>query len=406
LFFLFSEAISYLIFTELGYNFQTTITERVHVNATSPRGLDVEFDISLPLLPCSLLNIDANDPTGQAMSLHLDREHHVWKHRIKVKEDGEIEFIGDRTKLELGSTFKEEAHIVTELEKLGYNNTIEERVLEEGGEEAPVEIECGSCYGAGEEGECCNTCDDVKRAYNRKGWHIEDIATVEQCKIQLEVESEGEGCNVHGVISLSTGGGNFHVAPGRSPDSLKADGKDALTIFDILMKTFEQWNVSHTVNKIRFGDEYPGHVHQLEGVTRNIGDTYAMYQYYFQVSYRGQEAVLGIHIEEGEALSHTKTLSSFLIDCSNSIPIPEWHCDSNQPVQRDGAFAARQSWRWPGFARGLFLLRNISSSCGNYRILSKRMDRFLHICLCCGWWSRYCHGHGRSILAWTTSRKE
>lgn len=265
------------------------------MNATSPRGLNVEFDISLPLLPCSILNIDANDPTGQTMSLHLDREHHVWKHRIKVQEDGEIQFIGDRSKLELGSTFKEESHIVSELEKLGYNHTKEERVLEEKPEAAPVEIECGSCYGAGEEGECCNTCDDVKRAYNRKGWHIQDSTIIEQCKNQVEVEpDEGEGCNVHGVIALSTGGGNFHVAPGRSLDSLKTDGKDALTIFDILMKTFEQWNVSHTVHKIRFGDEYPGHVHQLEGVTRNIGDTYAMYQYYFQVSYRGQEAVLVI----------------------------------------------------------------------------------------------------------------
>ena len=25
------------------------------------------------------------------------------------------------------------------------------------------EEECGSCYGDGDEGECCNTCDDVKR---------------------------------------------------------------------------------------------------------------------------------------------------------------------------------------------------------------------------------------------------
>jgi hypothetical protein len=316
----FSAAISYLTFTELGYNFQTIITERVHVNATSARGLDVEFDISLPLLPCSLLNIDANDPTGQAMSLHLDRQHHVWKHRIKVQENGAITFIGDRTKLELGSTFKEEAHIISELENLGYNHTIEERALEEDAEaepmEMPVEIECGSCYGAGEEGECCNTCDDVKRAYNRKGWHLQDSASIEQCKNQGEAEAhegDDEGCNVHGVIALSTGGGNFHVAPGRSLDSLKVDGKDALTIFDILMKTFEQWNVSHTVNKIRFGDEYPGHVHQLEGVTRNIGDTYGMYQYYFQVSYRGQGAISLIYIEEGEALSYIKTLWSFLL---------------------------------------------------------------------------------------------
>ena len=133
----------------------------------------------------------------------------------------------------------------------------------------------------------------MKRAYNRKGWHVQDALSIEQCKSQVEVESdEGEGCNVHGKIALSTGGGNFHVAPGRSLDSLKADG-NTLTIFDILMKTFEQWNVSHTVNTIRFGDEYPGHVHQLEGVTRNIGDTFAMYQYYFQVSFVDRRRIGG-----------------------------------------------------------------------------------------------------------------
>ena len=27
------------------------------------------------------------------------------------------------------------------------------------------EPECGSCYGAGDEGECCNTCDEVRLAY-------------------------------------------------------------------------------------------------------------------------------------------------------------------------------------------------------------------------------------------------
>ena len=26
------------------------------------------------------------------------------------------------------------------------------------------ETECGSCYGAGAEGECCNTCDEVSAA--------------------------------------------------------------------------------------------------------------------------------------------------------------------------------------------------------------------------------------------------
>ena len=270
-----------MVFTEVGYNFQTVVTERVHVNATSPVGLDVEFDISLPKVPCSLLNIDANDPTGQSQSLHLDRKHHVWKHRIKMTDRGKIRYIGRRNKIELGSTLLKEEHLKEEIEKAVGEK--EEAEAEEE-EEEDDDNGCGSCYGAGEEGECCNTCDDVKRAYKIKGWHLKDPDSVKQCKNEKkEQEGKDEGCNVHGVVALDTGGGNFHLAPGRSMDELVGGAHDLNSIFELLMRTFEQWNVTHTVHKLRFGDDFPGSVNQLDGVTRNIGDSYGMYQYYFKV---------------------------------------------------------------------------------------------------------------------------
>lgn len=268
-----------MVFTEFDYNFQTVITERVHVNATSPVGLDVEFDISLPLVPCSLLNIDANDPTGQSQSLHLDKRHHIWKHRIKQHEKtGAIQFIGRRQKLEQGSTLLEEGHLRAEIGNL--LNTLDEAKSEDSEEE---EEECGSCYGAGDEGECCQTCDDVKRAYNRRGWHLTDLDSVTQCKREKKItEEDGEGCNVHGVVALDSGGGNFHLAPGRDTSEL-ANIRDLTNIFDLLTRAYDQWNVTHTIHKLRFGAEYPGHVHQLDGQSRTIGDNYGMYQYYFKV---------------------------------------------------------------------------------------------------------------------------
>jgi len=41
--------------------------------------------------------------------------------------------------------------------------------------------ECGNCYG-GEppESGCCNTCDDVKEAYVKKGWSFNNPEGVEQ----------------------------------------------------------------------------------------------------------------------------------------------------------------------------------------------------------------------------------
>jgi len=54
-------------------------------------------------------------------------------------------------------------------------------------------------------------------------------------------------------------------------------------IFAMLMQQFQMWNVSHTVNKIRFGPDYPSAVYQLDGRARVIQEVSAMYQYYFQV---------------------------------------------------------------------------------------------------------------------------
>jgi hypothetical protein len=243
--------------------------EKVHVNATSPAGLELEFDITLHSVPCAILSVDANDPTGQSQSLHLDKVHHVWKHRLS--KDGD--FIGDRSKLELGSTLLTE----TSLKAVA----IDSGAIDEG--EFPLvrrELECGSCYGAGDEDECCNTCDDVKRAYSMKGWVMHKSDEIEQCKDEFTSKDEqGEGCNVHGKVALSTGGGNLHLAPSRGLE----ESDEGLSIFDVFLRTFEQFNVSHTINGFRFGPEYPGHVHQLDHEERVITDAYGMYQYYISV---------------------------------------------------------------------------------------------------------------------------
>ncbi len=40
---------------------------------------------------------------------------------------------------------------------------------------------CGDCYGAqGYQGQCCNTCDDVRAVYRAKGWALPDLKQIEQ----------------------------------------------------------------------------------------------------------------------------------------------------------------------------------------------------------------------------------
>lgn len=267
-------AIIYLVISEARFNFQVNLKESVHVNATSSRGLEMEFDISLPDVPCSKLQIDAADQQGQSQSLHLDKEHHVWKHRIKITPDGRRSLIGHKTKLELGSTLKNEKDLMDVVEKEG-KVTAGEPLQD-------VEVDsCGSCYGAGEEGECCTTCEDVRRAYKRRGWILNaDANNIVQCKNEGNAgeSQDGEGCNVHGVVALSTGGGNLHLAPG------KEAAAGGMTMLEALVQSFQEWNVSHTIHKIRFGPEYPAAIYQLDGEKRTIADSYGMYQYYFQVS--------------------------------------------------------------------------------------------------------------------------
>jgi hypothetical protein len=284
-------AIIYLLISEIYFNFQMTLQETVFVNATSARGLEMEFDITLPRVPCSKLRIDAADPQGQPQSLHLDQQHHVWKHRVRFSEDGIRTLIGKRSRLELGSTLKNEKDLIEIAEQEGKIKTATaSSSLDEGDigkdESSEEESKCGSCYGAGEDGECCDSCEDVRRAYKRRGWILrpEVLATVEQCRHEVtesEDGQEGEGCNVHGVVALSTGGGNLHLAPG------KEAAISGMTVLDVLMQSFQQWNVSHTIHKIRFGAEYPDAIYQLDGETRSIQDTYGMYQYYFQVKKGG-----------------------------------------------------------------------------------------------------------------------
>ncbi|XP_055553916.1 endoplasmic reticulum-Golgi intermediate compartment protein 3-like isoform X4 [Falco cherrug] len=78
---------------------------------------------------------------------------------------------------------------------------------------------CESCYGAeSEDIRWCNTCDDVREAYRRRGWAFENLDSVKLCKregfSQKMQEWKNEGCQVYG--SLEQVAGNFHFALGKS----------------------------------------------------------------------------------------------------------------------------------------------------------------------------------------------
>ena len=70
---------------------------------------------------------------------------------------------------------------------------------------------CGSCYGAADSGVCCNTCDEVKNAYRKKGWSFEGQGRgIAQCLRDDYIEDlneqaeQAEGCNLHGERPTTT----------------------------------------------------------------------------------------------------------------------------------------------------------------------------------------------------------
>ena len=269
----------HLLRTEYKYNLTPTIRDRVHVNASTPAGLEIEFDISFPHIQCALLAVDSEDPTGQAQSLHIDKTHRIFKHRMTA----EGEMIGHKSRFEMGGTIQSLQQLSSSSfssdEKTPPKNTLEKHALEE----LEDEEYCGSCYGAKPDGECCNTCDDVKNAYIQRGWKFDPELSVKQCTHAVtSEEEEGEGCNIHGTIALSSGGGNLHIAPSHS---FATFGKEKTTnpFVELFHMAFDTYNVTHTIHQLRLGEEFPGHVHPLDGQSRFITDNHGMYQYYIQI---------------------------------------------------------------------------------------------------------------------------
>ena len=59
------------------------------------------------------------------------------------------------------------AVIPDSMEKHKVGPELDEKLLHKGNE-----TECGSCYGAGAEDECCNTCDEVPEVILRPCHHL------------------------------------------------------------------------------------------------------------------------------------------------------------------------------------------------------------------------------------------
>ncbi|XP_061431252.1 endoplasmic reticulum-Golgi intermediate compartment protein 3-like isoform X3 [Lethenteron reissneri] len=182
---------SVLFLSELQYYLTKEVHPELFVDTTRGDKLRINLDVVFPRMACAFLSLDAMDVSGETQ---IDVEHTLFKKRLDAR--------GQPVAAE------EEKHEIGKLEEIPDPTALDPN-------------RCESCYGAnGTDLQCCNTCDDVREAYRRKGWAFKNPEVIEQCRREgfsnKVREQKDEGCRVYGHLEVNKVAGNFHFAPGKS----------------------------------------------------------------------------------------------------------------------------------------------------------------------------------------------
>jgi hypothetical protein len=245
-----------LFFSELQLYIHPVTETQLRVDTSRGEKLRINFDVTFPALQCSIISLDSMDISGER---HLDVRHDIIKRRLDSSGN------------------------VIEAKQDGIGHTkIEKPLQKHGGRLEHNETYCGSCFGAeASDDACCNSCEEVREAYRKKGWALSDPESIDQCKregfVQKVKDEEGEGCNVHGFLEVNKVAGNFHFIPGQSFH------QSGFQFHDMLLFQQGNYNISHKVNRLAFGDFFPGVVNPLDGVQWNQGKQSGVYQYFIKV---------------------------------------------------------------------------------------------------------------------------
>ncbi|TYZ60337.1 hypothetical protein PybrP1_003966 [[Pythium] brassicae (nom. inval.)] len=157
---------------------------------------------------------------------------------------------------------------------------------------------------------CCNTCDEVKAAYARKGWQMPSFHTIAQCQ-EAEVETilrgdVKEGCRIKGSLLISKVAGKIYFAPS------KYFRNGYLSQQDLVDATFKVFDTSHTILTLSFGELYPEMKNPLDRRQKILHNgARGTFQYFVKVVPTEYASLSGANVETNQfsATEHFRELT-------------------------------------------------------------------------------------------------
>lgn len=251
---------SVLFISELNYYLTPELREELLVDVSRGDKLRINLDVVFPHISCQFLAIDAIDVSGEQ---HINIEHNVFKRRLDLKgvpieKPEKDNSIADNTRKDFIKQITTQSTTTLDPHR------------------------CESCYGA-ESGrrKCCNTCDEVRQAYSEKGWGLNNMEEIVQCRRegvnQKLQDFDKEGCQVFGYVEVNRVAGNLHIAPGKS------FSKHHIHLHDLNLHDFQRFNLTHKINHLSFGRTIAGKTNPLDGTAQIAEEGSMMFQYYIKI---------------------------------------------------------------------------------------------------------------------------
>lgn len=265
--------IAYLLLAEIWYFLETEQRDEMIVDLDQDKQeFSFNLEMTLPDLPCSVLAVNAVHMKNTDNMMHV--AHTITKQRVMpgasqsgVEMPKPSSFIGQSTRVGLSRIALSAGEFADQLAKnlkhgdpdFWANLSDAEKL-----EHANRKDRCGSCYGAHvDEDDCCNSCDDVKNAFAKKGWSLPSSYTIEQCDntvYEQHPPQANEGCllkahlqskKVPAIIQLG-------IAYDFNARHLHAERVEKIKAGYI--------SFTHKMHKINFGPDFPGFIPVLDGM--------------------------------------------------------------------------------------------------------------------------------------------